>query len=137
MADFATLEDVMALWRPLTEAEQTLAESLLPIISDRLRAEAYKVGKDLDAMILEKSYLASVAKSVTVDIFRRYVNDNSSKLTDLSQYSQSAGGYTVSGTFLNAGGGIFVKKAELSALGLRKQRYGVIEMYADDTGADS
>ena len=44
------------------------------------------------------------------------------------QSSQSAMGYSYSGTYLVPGGGLFIKKSELARLGLRKQRIGVIEM---------
>ena len=53
MIDFATLEDVNELWRKLTPDESERAEKLLPIVSDSLRYEADKVGKDLDNMIKE------------------------------------------------------------------------------------
>ena len=45
------------------------------------------------------------------------------------QSSESALGYSVSGTFLNPGGGLFIKKSELSRLGLKRQKIGVIELY--------
>ena len=35
----------------------------------------------------------------------------------------------MSGTYLVPGGGLFIKKSELSRLGLRKQKIGTIEMY--------
>ena len=47
----------------------------------------------------------------------------------MTQYSQSALGYSVSGTYLVPGGGIFIKNTELKILGLKNQRYGVIEFY--------
>lgn len=128
MADFATLQDVIDLWRPLTADETAKVNRLLPIISNSLRYEAEKVGKDLDDMILNDSNLEDVAKSVVVDVARRYLNDNSVDGQSFSQMSQSAGGYSVSGTFLNAGGGLFIKKNELAKLGLRRQRIGVLDL---------
>ena len=50
----------------------------------------------------------------------------------LSQFSQTAGPYTASGTYLVPGGGLFIKRSELARLGLRRQRYGVIELYGTD-----
>ncbi|MFR4357424.1 MAG: Gp19/Gp15/Gp42 family protein, partial [Clostridia bacterium] len=41
-------------------------------------------------------------------------------------------GYSYSGTYLVPGGGLFIKKTELARLGLRRQRYGVMEPYDDD-----
>lgn len=132
MSNFATSADVIALWRPLTASETTQVNTLLPIVSNCLRYEADKVGKDLDAMITANSTLADVAKSVTVDVIRRYINDNSSDSVSMSQMSESAGGYSVSGTFLVAGGGMFIKKTELARLGLRRQKIGVLEIYGND-----
>lgn len=135
MSSFATIEDVATLYRALTAAEQTRAEALLPVVSDSLRAEAQKVGRDLDAMIAldETGALANVAKSVTVDVLARVLMTNTNA-EPMSQMSQSALGYTVSGTYLVPGGGLFIKKSELARLGLRRQRYGVMEFYDDDPG---
>lgn len=135
MSSFATIADVTALYRALTAAEQTRAEALLPVVSDSLRVEAQKVGRDLDAMIAQDATgaLANVAKSVTVDVLARVLM-TSTNAEPMSQMSQSALGYTVSGTYLVPGGGLFIKKSELARLGLRRQRYGVMEFYDDDPG---
>ena len=123
--EYATIADVTALFRPLTNEETTRATALIPVVSSRLRAEAKKVGKDLDAMVTADSDLLLVAKSVTVDVVARTLM-TSTNAEPVSQFSESALGYTVSGTYLNAGGGIFIKKDELKALGLRNQKIGVI-----------
>lgn len=128
MADFATLNDVITLWRALTADETSKVEKLLPMVSNCLRFEAEKVGKDLDAMIEGNEHLADVALSVTVDVVKRYINDNSIDSQSMSQMSQAAGGYSVSGTFLVPGGGLFIKKSELARLGLRRQKIGVLNL---------
>lgn len=127
MRTFATSSDVIAIWRKMTPEELERCEALLPIVSDSLRMEATKVGKNLDAMIAEDPALESVAKSVTVDVVARTLMTSTSS-EPLSQFSQSALGYTVSGTYLVAGGGLFIKKTELARLGLRRQRMGVIDL---------
>lgn len=124
--NFATIVDIEELFRPLSADEETRAEKLLEVVSDSLRYEADKVGKDLDKMLEEKPFLQSVAKSVTVDVVARTLNTSTTS-EPMSQMSQSAMGYSVSGTYLVPGGGLFIKKSELSRLGLRKQRMGVIE----------
>ena len=131
MSSFATLEDVALLWRPLAESEEKRAEALLSVVSDSLRVEATKVGKDLDVMVLTTPALASVAKSVTVDVVARALMTSTNQ-EPLSQFSQTAGPYTASGTYLVPGGGLFIKKSELARLGLRRQRIGVIEPYGTD-----
>lgn len=128
MADFATVEDLNQLWRPLTTEEEKRAEFLLPIVSDSLREEALKVGKDLDQMIKERPSLSSVAKSVTVDVVARTLM-TSTNSEPMSQESQSALGYTWSGTYLVPGGGLFIKNSELARLGLKRQQIGVIDFY--------
>ncbi|WP_211316702.1 phage Gp19/Gp15/Gp42 family protein [Oceanobacillus arenosus] len=126
--NFATVEDLTALWRPMSADEQTRAEALLPVVSDRLRLEAEKVEKNIDQMITDSVSYKNVVKSVTVDIVARTLMTSTSQ-EPMSQFSQSALGYTVSGTFLTPGGGLFIKRDELKALGLRKQRYGVMDFY--------
>lgn len=137
MSSYATISDVTALYRALTAAEQARAEALLPVVSDSLRNEARKVGRDLDLMIAsdESGALRNVAKSVTVDVLARVLM-TSTNAEPMSQMSQSALGYSVSGTYLVPGGGLFIKKSELARLGLRRQRYGVMEFYDDDPGND-
>lgn len=130
---YATVNDVIALFRALTPEEQQRVTSLLPIVEDELRQRAHDVGKDLDAMIDNGDVLPNVVKSVVVDVVARALMTPTND-APMSQYSESALGYTVSGTFLVPGGGLFVKKSELERLGLRRQRIGVIELYGEDKG---
>jgi len=131
MAPFATIDDLINLWRPVTPEEQLRAESLLPVVSNRLRQEADNVGKDIDQMIADSDVYKDVVKSVTVDIVARTLMTATDQ-EPMTQMSQSALGYSVQGSFLVPGGGIFIKRDELKALGLRKQRMGVIEPYEYD-----
>ena len=131
MADYATIQDVNTLWRTLTTAETTRATALIPIICDSLRVEAEKVGKDLDAMVSESPTLANVAKSVTVDVVARTLMTSTDQ-EPTTQFSQSALGYSVSGTFLVPGGGLFIKKSELARLGLRRQQRRVIDLCPEE-----
>lgn len=133
MAEYATVNDVIALFRALTPEEQQRVTSLLPIVEDELRQRAHDVGKDLDNMIDNGDVLPNVVKSVVVDVVARALMTPTND-APMSQYSESALGYTVSGTFLVPGGGLFVKKSELERLGLRRQRIGVIELYGEDKG---
>ncbi len=128
--EYATLDDITALWRPMTPEETKRAEALLPIVSASLRAEAKKVGKDLSKMIQsdESQDLLQVAKSVTVDVIARTLMTSTDQ-EPMTQTSESALGYSFSGTYLVPGGGLFIKKSELARLGLRRQRYGVMDVY--------
>ncbi|MFQ9974439.1 phage Gp19/Gp15/Gp42 family protein [Coprobacillus cateniformis] len=131
MNNFATVDDLKILWRDLKENEIKRAEALLKTVSASLRVEAKKVGKDLDEMIQNDTNLAEVAKSVVVDVVARTLMTSTDQ-EPMSQVSESALGYSVSGTFLVPGGGLFIKKSELARLGLRRQRYGAMELYGND-----
>lgn len=131
MEPFVTIEDVEALFRDLTVEENKKAERLLSVVSDCLRQEAKKVGKNLDEMIEKQEVYENVVKSVCVDVIARNLM-TSTNSEPMEQMSQSALGYSVSGTFLVPGGGLFIKKSELVRLGLKRQRMGMIELYGND-----
>jgi len=82
-------------------------------------------------MIAKDEFLLEVAKSVTVDVVARALMTSTDQ-EPMSQMSESALGYSVSGTFLVPGGGLFIKKSELARLGLRRQQIGVIDLYGND-----
>lgn len=128
MTDFATVQDIIELFRELTPEELSRASSLLPVVSDSLRVEARNVGKNLDEMVESDQAYASVVKSVTVDVVARTLL-TSTENEPMTQMSQSALGYSFQGSYLVPGGGLFIKNTELARLGLRKQRYGVIDFY--------
>ena len=130
MSSFAKISDVETLWRYLKQDETDRASFLLDVVSDSLRVEAEKVGKDLDAMVLNSTAYNNVVKSVTVDIVARTLMTSTDQ-EPMTQFNQSALGYSASGSFLVPGGGLFIKKSELARLGLRRQRYGVMNLYGD------
>lgn len=122
---FATVEDIQTLWRPLTASEQTRASALLPLVSDEIRVIAKSVGKDIDTMIANDSSYASVVKIVTVDVVARVLRQ-STEGDAMTQESQAALGYSWSGTYAVAGGGIAnaILKNDLKKLGLLNQQIG-------------
>lgn len=128
MGSYASAADLAALWRPLTDQETQRAEALLPIVCASLRTEARKVGKNLDEMVQTDPDLAEVARSVTVDVVARALMTSTDQ-EPMTQVTESAGGYSASGTFLIPGGGLFIKTSELARLGLCRQKYGVMELY--------
>ena len=131
MEDFATIDDLSQLWRPLKPGEIGRAEALLTVVSDSLRVEAQKVGKDLDVLVADSVFYANVVKSVTVDVVARTLMTSTDQ-EPMTQVTESALGYSVQGSFLVPGGGLFIKNSELARLGLRRQRYGVMELYGYD-----
>ena len=69
MSEFATIQDVIELWRSLTTEELSRAEKLLPIVSDSLRIEASKVGKDIDELSKNKAYANVSRKPVSFGVY--------------------------------------------------------------------
>ena len=128
---FATLAEVEALTgRTYTADEQDRIEAILPLISDALRVEAERVGKDLDAMVGSSAAYANVAKLVTVDIVVRALRQSQDG-EPMTQESQGALGYTWSGTYAIPGGGIAaaIMRNDLKRLGLRRQQIGTVELW--------
>lgn len=130
---FATLADVIAVsGATYTTAEQGRISTLLPLLSDTLREEARKVGKDLDDMAYGDEVYTNTLKLVTCDIVIRAMRQTSTG-EPMAQESQSALGYSWSGTYAIPGGGIAqaIMKNDLKRLGLRRQRMGVIDLWPD------
>ncbi len=127
---FATTNDIILLWRPLSAEETTRAAALLPIVSDTLRNEAHKVNKDLDEMIVADPVYANVVKLVTVDVVSRALRQTTTG-DAMTQESQSALGYSWSGTYAVPGGGIAnsILYSDLKRLGLLNQQIGSIPLW--------
>lgn len=125
---FASVDDLEILWRKVEIHELCRSEELLRTVSHVIRVEAKKVKKDLDLLVKQDESYSYLVKSVVVDIVARTLMTSTNQ-EPMTQYSESALGYSVSGSFLVPGGGLFIKDSELKRLGLKKQRYGVIDFY--------
>ena len=130
MQPFATVEELQMLWRELKNSEMERAMKLLEVVSDTLRVEANRTGKNIDNMMLENPSYTNVVKSVTVDVVARTLMTSTDQ-EPMTQYSEGALGYQVSGSYLVPGGGLFIKNAELARLGLRRQRIGGFDFYGE------
>lgn len=129
---YTTVDDVIKLFRSLTKEEADRAAEIIPAVESSIRLEAENVGKDLDELLKDENY-KTVFKSVVADVVGRTLMTSTDQ-EPMTQSSESALGYSWSGTYLVPGGGLFIKRTELAKLGLRKQRYGVIDFYGEDQG---
>lgn len=127
---YTTVDDVIKLFRNLTNEESERATELIPVIESSIRLEADNVGKNLENLLEDENY-KNVFKSVVVDVVGRTLMTSTDQ-EPMTQSSESALGYSWSGTFLVPGGGLFIKRSELARLGLRNQRYGVIDFYDEN-----
>ena len=94
MSDYATVNDINQLKRPLTFDEQNRAKRLIPIVCSLIRYEAVKTGRNYDDMIL-KSELVPI-----VDILNG--NGQETEYT-LSYIPQGTVAITVNGVYLADG----------------------------------
>lgn len=130
MSNYATLQDVINITgATYTEAEQSRISTLLPLVSDLIKTEGAKVGKCVDKMIADPAY-SSVVKLVTVDVVARVLRQSNTG-EPMSQESQSALGYSWSGTYAVPGGGVAMSlmENEKKTLGFKTQRYGSITLW--------
>ena len=129
MIVYATISDVETLWRTLTLAEQTKATALLQKASSIIRIEAKKVNVDTDTLFNTDEDYANMLTAVTVSMVSRAISKDTSG-EPMSQVTQSALGYSVSGTYTMPGRDLYLLNNEKADLGItRKQRIGGIEFY--------
>ena len=128
MTNFATLSDIQTLKRSLTAAEQTRAQALLPIVSDAIRFEARKVGKNADALVAEDPAFANVVRAVTVDVVMRELDTPGTQMP-ATQYAESAGSVSMSYSLPNGSGRIALWPSDLKSLGFRRQQIGSLPLW--------
>ena len=130
-AVYATVADV-EIFKELSAQEQEQAEVLLSRASAKLRLTAKQYGLDLDDMIEGDEDLLPVVADTVINCVRRAMSSYENDDITASQSSQSALGYSVSMTYLNAGQSLYYLKNELSDLGILRQRYGAMEVYGNE-----
>lgn len=126
MENFATVEDVMNLYGPLNADQLSKVEQLLTYTSSYFRTLAKDYGRDLNQEVIDDEDMKNNAKLATCNVVIRELDKGNSSL---SQESQSALGYTWSGTYVNTGGGLSILNKDLKLLGLNRQRIGMVDIY--------
>lgn len=127
MADYATVQDIQYLKRPLSYDEVERATRLIPIICSLIRVEAKKTGKDFDAIVASDPDMAQIAKGVVADVVMRELNTPGTMLPATS-FSEGSGGLSQSYSLPNASGAIKLWPSDIKALGLGKQIIGCINL---------
>lgn len=122
-----TTNDLIVRWRTMTADELAQAEVLIEDYEAELHLYAKGKGYDLDTMLEDPNYKRVFVSVVCSAVAEQMANTLDSPV--MSQMSQSALGYSVSGTFLNPGGGLFIRNNLLKQLGLLKQKVKAVQMY--------
>lgn len=114
---FATKAELAAFWRPLTDAESSRADVLLPMASNRLRLIGEDLNIDLDAKAEASEAFRSTLQWVVMEAVKRAIATPTDS-PPVDTYQQAAGPYSENYKFTNPSGDLWFKKAELTALGL-------------------
>ena len=131
---YASVSDITALGRSLTNQQEEAAEVLLEQSSAKLRLFAKRYGKDIDAMIddpVTGEDFALAVKSAVVQAVCRALDSVDSN-TVASQGTESIGAYSLTMSYLNAGQSLYFLRNELKDLGLMQQRFGLLDMYGGE-----
>lgn len=123
MDAFATIDDLEARYKTLTDGELARATALLTDASVMLVGEFNRVGKSIDEK--DELLMANLTR-VTCAMVKRVLA--SGLEADVSSSSMTAGSYSEQRTFANPTGDMYITKNERRSLGLptRKQRIGCI-----------
>ena len=134
---YADIVDIRDTGKDLSEEQAVIAEKLIETASAKLRLLAKKYGKDIDELIADEAYgadYAVVVKSTIVQAVTRALDSIANSSPAITQGTQTALGYSMSMTYLNAGQSLYFLRNELKDLGILRQTYGALEVYgyADD-----
>lgn len=127
MSNITTTNDLIERWRALDSSEIAKAEVLIADYEAYLHLFATDRGVDLDEKMTDDNF-KRVFVAVVCDCVANEMT-NTIESPAMSQMSQSALGYSVSGTFLNPGGGLFIRNNQLKQLGLLKQKLKAVNLY--------
>ena len=127
---YASVEDYESVYNTvLNKEQQKRLLMLIELASSLLREEANKRNMNLNAVIDSSDDKANVAKMVVLACVHRVMSKDNDQDMPLEQFSQSALGYTFSGTYVNPGDDLYYLRNELKRMGIIKQRYGALEIY--------
>lgn len=124
MADltpFATKAELAAYWRTLTADEQTRADILLALASNRLRLTAEGDDIDLDAKAEASEAYKTTLRWVVMEAVKRAMQTGVDQ-PSVESYQQTAGPYSENFKYVNPTGDLFFRKSELADLGLSGQQ---------------
>ena len=135
-AVYATVEDISAVGRTLTNQQAEAAEVLLEQASAKLRLTANKFGRNIDSMIADPvtgEDFALAVKAVVVQAVCRALDSVESSAV-ATQGTESIGAYSLTMSYLNAGQSLYFMRNELKDLGLMQQRFGLLDMFSGGDG---
>ena len=128
---FATTKDLEARWRILTGTdEDTRAETLLLDATVKITAECNRSGVTIDST---NELQSMMLKAITCEMVKRAML-SPVDMAPLSAFSQTAGPYSESQTYINPTGDLYMTSGEKKMLGIGAQKIWAIE---PQIGSDS
>lgn len=116
---FATVADIEARWRPLTDDEKTTANALLDDAADLILSECPLTEEQQEAK-------QATLKRVSVAVVKRAMS--SPVGIGVESIQQGAGSYQGSVKFSNPAGDLYLTRAERRALGCGRQKAFTIDL---------
>jgi hypothetical protein len=111
MADpFATHTDVEARWRPLSDAEDAVADQLATDASDMIRER----WPDIDQRVTSGAIAAETLTRIVAQMVKRAMLNGDSE--GLESRAQAAGPFSVSDKFANPNGNLYLTTADITLL---------------------
>lgn len=130
MAAYATVDDLVARWRPLAGAEATQASALLEDAAVIIRASC----PDTDARILAGTLDPAVPLMVSCAIVKRAMSAPAG-FEGVSQFNQTAGPFAQATSFANPAGNMWLTKQDRKLLGCSSQKAFMVDLlpaYSDE-----
>lgn len=112
MAAFATVDELVAFWRPLTAAERVAAGSYLDLVAAHLRAQ-FKDRLGLDAVPADR---LDAAKTISMEIVKTALATG--QWPGHTAYGRTVGARSKSGTLEAPGGSLMLTDWQRQLLGL-------------------
>lgn len=132
--NYATTADVIKYRPGLLDALtiEHIAEDIIPACSAALRIYAKQTGIDLDNLFEDDEDIRLLTSKAVVDASVNYLNATESNEPLMTQFTQSVGGYSVSGSYANVGQGFYFPKQVLRTLGIMRQKFSTVEVFDYD-----
>lgn len=113
MTDYATPQDIAAVWRPLTSEEQAIVAGVITQASNKLRAKLPRI----DTIILDDPFKTALAKDAVVNaVIRRFQNMDGVLEFTLDDYRERRDASVSTGK-------VYIDDNDL--IGLRRRRSGL------------
>lgn len=123
---YANHEDLADFWRTLTSDEDTRADKLLGLASNRLRTIASRYGENLDTKVNNDPAYFQTVQWVVMEAAKRAML-TPTDAPPANSVQQTAGPYSSNIVYTNPAGDLWFKKSELHDLGFYgNQRLGSV-----------